>query len=141
VRVVPVPVSSIRITVEVMGVVVRLELAVVLDDPIGPFRHVGSEDRRREFAMVVGRQLVPDIVQQRRHDQFLVRAVAMRPGRGLERVLEPVDLKRQRLVLERPQLCQQAIDQAFGMLPLKLLEQEVVVASAVLHPGEAYAFH
>src|ERR1019366_9097281 len=54
--------TPVAIAAQVMGVVVALEQPVLFDDP-GHFRaHVRADDRRGEFRMIAGRQIVSQIV-------------------------------------------------------------------------------
>jgi hypothetical protein len=84
-------VARVAVMPQVMKVVIALEQAVVLDHPVGALADIGLEDGRSDGAVVVGRVDVADVVQQGRDDGFLVRLVAQRPRRALQRVLVAID--------------------------------------------------
>ena len=79
--------ARVAIPAEVVHVVIVLEQAVLRDDPGDLRPHVRPQDRRGELRVVVGRELIADIVQQCADDQLLVGAVALRARGGLQRVL------------------------------------------------------
>lgn len=100
-------------------------------------RTIGSKNSSGKLTVIVGRQLVADVVEEVGHDRLLVRAVAVGSGGTLETVLHSVDLEWERLVLEPPKQAQHSIDQALGVASLVLLDELIVLAGAVLHPGDA----
>ena len=121
-----------------MAVVDKLEQTVVAHDPVGALGHVGAQHQRRQLAVAMRGQQVVNVVQQRRHYHLLLRAVAVRPGRGLQRVLQPVDLVAAQRSGQRAELPQHPVRGAGGELVLEPCEQLVVLAGAVRHAGEAH---
>jgi len=85
---------------EVVKVVVALEQSVFLDHPSGVGMHVGLEDRCGELGVVVLGQEVADVMKKCRDHGLLVRAIALRARRGLERVRVTVDRLARIAVLE-----------------------------------------
>ncbi len=77
------------VAAQVVDVVVGLEQPVLLDDPgdFGP--HVGPQDAGRHLGVVVGREFVADVVDQRPEHEFLVGARGLGARRHLQRMLEP----------------------------------------------------
>src|ERR1700686_1809732 len=129
--------ASVAIAAEVMHVIVILEQTVLRHDP-GHFRaHVGTQYGRRHFGVIVGRKLIADVVNQRRHDHFLVGAVLHGAGGGLKTMPQPADGIACKGVIELTQVLEHAPAQADGILSLGLIEQEVVLPGAVLHAPEA----
>ena len=55
--------TGITIATAVMRIIIHLEHAVMLDDPVEFFGYERPQDCRRHFAMRIGRQIVTDIVQ------------------------------------------------------------------------------
>ena len=88
---VPKALAPVTICAEMMGVVVALEEPVLLDDPGDLRPHVRPDDGAGDFRVIERRQLVPHIVNERRDDELVIRAVAPRARRGLQRMLQPGD--------------------------------------------------
>src|ERR1700687_5763380 len=129
--------ASVAIAAEVMHVIVVLEQAVLRHDP-GHFRaHVGTQYGRRHFGVVVGGKLIADVVNQRRHDHFFVGAVLHGAGGDLKTMPQPADGIACKGVIELTQVLEHAPAQSDGILSLGLIQQEVVLPGAVLHPPEA----
>ena len=70
------------------------------------------EDRGGDVGMVVGAQRVADVVEQRHHDIVLALAAAVGAGRGLQRMLEPVDREAAIIAVEQLQMGEHAVGQA-----------------------------
>ena len=131
-------VARVAVAAVKMGVVDKLEQTVVTDDPVRALGHVGTQDEGGQLAVAVRGQRVVDVVQQRRNHQLLLRAVAVRPRRGLQRVLQPVDLVAGQRARQRAELSQHPVGGAGGELVLEPCEQLVILAGAVRHAGEAH---
>jgi len=65
---------------------------MVLYQPVIVLADIGPQDRGGEFRVVLRRQNVADIVEQRANHRFLIGPVAHGPGCRLQRVLISVDL-------------------------------------------------
>ena len=61
------PISQIAIHAEVMEIVIALESAVVLANPVNFLGHEGLDDRSRDFRVVIAAQRVADIVTEPLH--------------------------------------------------------------------------
>jgi hypothetical protein len=70
------PIACVAIATEVMHVVVVLEESVMLNDPgnFGP--HVRPYDGGCHFRVIVGRDLIADVVQKRGEDQLVIGPIA-----------------------------------------------------------------
>src|ERR1700730_3459463 len=99
-------IAPVAIAARVVGVVVRLEKPVLLDDP-GHFRsHIRPKDAGGYLGMIVRRKFVADVVDERCRDEFVISAVPERAGRSLQGMLETahrIPLKRGIQLLERAQ--------------------------------------
>ena len=119
-----------------MRVVEHLEDPVMLHHPCHVPAHEGAEDFRRHPVMVLRRQPVADVVQQGRHDPVDIRAVPFRPRGRLQPVFRPRDpVAFQRHKLLPPKLLQHAIGGQSKERLLQLMEQLVLLLSAVLSSG------
>jgi hypothetical protein len=78
--------AGIAIAAGVMRVVVALKQAVLLDDPRHLRAHIRPDDSRGDFRVIVRRQFIAHIVNERGDDEFVIRPIAQRPGRGLQGV-------------------------------------------------------
>ena len=130
--------ASVAITAEVMHVIVVLEQTVLRHDPAHFRSHVGAQYRRRELGVVVGRQLIADVVNERRHDHLFVGPVLHGAGGGLKTMPQPADRITFDGVIELAQALEHAPAQAEGIRPLGLIQQQIVLPGAVLHPPEAH---
>ena len=92
--------ARLRVEPDVVAVVAELEQPVHEHGPrhLGP--HVRPDDRRGELGVVVRRELVADVVDERGDDHVDVGAVALRPGGGLQRVPQPRHLVAGQAVVE-----------------------------------------
>ena len=86
------PLALVAVAADMVIVVVALEHRVVLHQPVVGLGDVGPQHGRREFAMILRRQIVADVVEQGDDHRLLVGLVAEGAGRGLQGVLQPVDL-------------------------------------------------
>lgn len=111
---------------------------MVLDDPVRRSAHVGLYHGGREIRVVLRRQHVADIVQQRRHDDLVLGAVAERAGRGLQRMLVAVDLVSLVAAMEQREVGQNAIRGRRDEGLRQLRHHGVVLGGAVLHPDVAH---
>src|SRR5581483_11067895 len=85
------PVPRIAIATQVVSVVVGLHQPVLLDDPGHLGAHVRAQHGGRELRVVVRRQLISNIMEQRGDQQLVIRTVRERSRRGLQRMAEPAD--------------------------------------------------
>ena len=69
---------------EMVRVVITLEESVLLDDPGNLGADVGADDACGDLGMVERRQLVAHVVNERRDDEFVVRAVLSRARGALQ---------------------------------------------------------
>ncbi len=78
------PIARIPIPAQMVRVVIRLHHPVLLDDPghLGP--HVRPQNTRRNLGVIVRSQLIPDVVNQCRNQQFLVGPVGVSPRGRLQ---------------------------------------------------------
>src|SRR5215471_3546748 len=76
VRTRPVMVPEPAVLFQVMKVVVALKDVMVLDDPPVLLAHVGAQDRRSQFCVILWRQHVADVVQQGSDNSFGVGSIA-----------------------------------------------------------------
>src|SRR5438477_471602 len=79
--------AGVPVLAVVMKVVIALEDAVMLHDPMGRAADIGLQQRRREVRVIFRRQHVADIVQEARGHGLLVRAAAKGAARGHGRKL------------------------------------------------------
>ena len=81
-------VAPVAVAAEMMRVVVALEETVLLDDPgdLGP--HIGPQNARGEFRMIVRRQIIAHVVNERSDDELVVRPVPPGTRRGLQRMFQ-----------------------------------------------------
>jgi len=78
------PIARIPVAPQVMSVVVRLHQPVLLDDPRHLRTHVGPENARCHFRVIVRSQLVTNVVNQGSNQQLLIGAVGMSSRRRLQ---------------------------------------------------------
>ena len=85
--------AHVPVITEMMEEVVTLEHFVMLDDPVDLRPHIGLEDRRAEFRVIVRRKEVADIVKQGGNDEFIIiiAPVVSGPACCLEAVFVAVD--------------------------------------------------
>ncbi len=88
--------------------------------------------------MVVRGQLIADIVEQGRGDHLLVRAFLHRARGGLKGMPQPADRIALQRMIELAQLLEHPVGETHGVLALGLIEQQVILAGAVLHPPKAH---
>src|SRR5229473_7171300 len=81
--------AGISIAVIVMRVVVSLEQAMLLDDPRDLGTHIGPDDPGGNFRVVVRRQIVAYVMNERGDDEFVIRTILERTRRGLQGVSQP----------------------------------------------------
>ncbi len=77
-------IAHVPIATVVVDVVIRLHQSVLLNNPSHFWPHIRPDDSRGHLSVVVRRKLITHIVDQRRDNQLIVRAVAQRPGRSLQ---------------------------------------------------------
>ena len=79
---------------------VSLKNAVVRDQPMIGFRYRGLDNRSGNCGVVVGREVVADVVHESAQNIFFVAAVAFGAGRSLQAVLEAIDRKAAEVVAQ-----------------------------------------
>src|SRR5260370_34427197 len=79
------------VPVIVMRVVVGLKQAMLFDDPRDPGTHIGPYDACGDLRVVVRRQIVTPIMNERGDDEFVIRAVLERARRALQGATQPAD--------------------------------------------------
>ncbi len=130
--------AGVPVFAVVAEVVVALEDAVMLDDPMGRTADVGLQQGGREVRVVLRRQHVTDIVQECCRHRLVVGAVAKGTRRGLQRMLVAVDLVAFIAVAQLRQIGEHPVDgrrdEGLGELP----HQRVVLGGAVLHADVAH---
>ena len=89
--------------------------------------------------MVEGAQRVADVVQQRHHHVGFVPPIAVRAGRGLQRMLQAVDRKPAEIAVEQPQVLQHALCQPAGKGHVIAGNDRPVFRCAFDHRGELRA--
>ena len=124
-----------------MAVVPELEQPVHEDGPgdLGP--DVGTDDGRGHLGVVLGRQVVADVVDERGHDHLDVGSVGLRSSGRLARVLEPTDLVSGDAVVQAAQSGQDPVGEPGDVGRLRALEELVVLEGTVLHAGELHRLH
>jgi hypothetical protein len=98
------PFAQVPVQPQVVEVIVALERAVILADPVFLFRHERLEDRGGDFRVVVGAQRIADVVQQRHDDIAFPAPVAVSARGGLQAVLEAIDRKPAEIAVEQPEV-------------------------------------
>src|SRR2546429_558252 len=129
--------ASVAITAEGMHVIVVLEQTVLRHEPGHFLTHVGAQYRRRELRVGVRRQLIAAVVNWGRHDHLFLGAVLHGAGGGLKTMPQPADRITLDASVELAQALEHAPAQAEGIRALGLIQQQVVLPGAVLHPPEA----
>src|SRR5277367_6871341 len=81
-------VACIAITAAEMNVIVILEQAMLFHDPGDLRTNVGPDNSGRYLGMIVRRHFIADVVDERRHDQLIVRAGALGASGRLQRVAQ-----------------------------------------------------
>jgi hypothetical protein len=100
------PIAQKTIAPEVMRVVVRLEKAVLGHDPSHFVTHVRAKYRCGNRRMVVGCEIITDVVHQSAEHHFVVCTRGLGTGCGLQRVREATDGVALQRGVESPQPCQ-----------------------------------
>ena len=117
-----------------MEVVIPLEDAVVLHDPVCLVIDIRCEQRRCSVAVVLGSEGIGDIVQQGANDQVNPLTIAERPGSGLQRMVVAVDLISKRWALEHAEHGRQVDDECTAGMFFKLRREHLVIGLVtVLH--------
>ena len=129
--------APVAVSAEVMGVVVALKQAVLLDDPGDLRPHVRPQDRGGDLGVSVGGKIVADVVDERRHHHLIIGPVLARAGRGLQRMREARHGVSAEAGLERTERGEDAVGERAQIVALVQLEELVILASPVLHLGEA----
>ena len=113
----------------VMREVVRLKQAMLFDDPgdLGP--HIRPDDCRGNLRVVVRREIIADIVNQCRNDQFIVRTCRESPGRRLQRVTESGHRVSEQRMIELRECIEQTIRQT---LPEGFQRSEFLLAHGMI---------
>src|SRR5580658_2191919 len=78
--------AGVTIAAPVVHVVVRLKQAVLLDDPADLGANVRPDNGGGELCVVIRRELVSEVMNERREHQLVVRAVLAGPRRTLQAV-------------------------------------------------------
>ncbi len=129
-------VAGVAVHAQVVEIVIPLEGAVVLADPVQFLADEGLDDRRRDLGMVVAPQRIAHVVEQRHHHIALVAAVAMRAGRGLQRMLEPAHRKAAEIAIEQLEMFEHAFGQVLGEGAVFPADDRPVFLGALLHRAE-----
>ena len=79
--------TGIRVFAEMVRVIRHLKDAMMRHDPVHLFTDIGFDNRRGQFGVIHGGEIVTNIVYQRRYDPLFVSAVLLRAGRCLQRML------------------------------------------------------
>src|ERR1700730_3410139 len=127
------PLARMAVAAEVMDVVIVLEQAVVLHDPGDLRSHVGPDDGRGKFRMIVGSELVAHVMNQGCHDQLLIRAASHGPRRRLQGMLEAAYRKALQRIVQFHQRTQNGVGQMLRLLALEAVQQLVVLPRALVH--------
>jgi hypothetical protein len=135
-RVILEAIARIAVAAEMVHVIVILEQAVLLDDPGHLGAHVRTDDGGGEFGVIVGRQLVADIVDQCRQQQLIVGAVVESAGGYLQAMPEPADRISCQGMIQPAQRLEYAIGQSCGIVALRSVQQQVILTATVLHPAK-----
>jgi hypothetical protein len=118
-----------------MGIINHLEGAVVLDHPGHLLAQERAHDLGGEAVVVLRRQTVADVMQQRRHHPVDIGAIAPRPGRRLQRVLQPGDAVACQGFLALPgQFAQQPVRRAFVEWLFQLVQHLVFFLCRLVEP-------
>ncbi len=129
-------IAQIPIETEMVEEVVALEDPVLLYHPVVALGHERLDDRRPDVRMVVGRERVADVVEQRARDVLVIPIGAIRARRRLQRVREPVDVEPAVVPVEEAQVIHHAVGEA-GVVPeLRLRDALPVEPSALGHRSE-----
>jgi hypothetical protein len=91
--------------------------------------------------MVLRRDDVADIVQQRHHHALLVGAVAQRSARRLQRMLVAVDRIADGVAGQLPEHGQHGIRQGVDMLQIAAVDDVEILDRRIVHPGELGVVH
>ena len=135
---VPVAVAGVAVVAKVVGVVVALEQAVLADNPVGAFRYIGAQHGGGQFAVVVRRQQIANVVQQGGNYHFLVGIIPVGAGGRLQRMLQAVHLIAGQGAGQAGQLRQHPVGGGGGEFRLQTRQQFVVGAGAGSHAGKGY---
>jgi len=138
----PHDVTGVTITAEVMEVVVALEQAVVPDDPVGAFIHVGLEDLCGHGAVVLRGYRISDVVEQGGDHHLVGFTVPKCPGGALQGVPVAVDPVAEGRPPHRPECAHDLVGQVSCPVGCHLGEDQfVVLAGSIGHVHEADSFH
>jgi hypothetical protein len=129
--------AHVAVEAEVFEKVVALEDGVLLDEPQVPFGHERREDRRGNVGMVVAAERVADVVEQRAHHVLGVAAVALRPARGLQAMLEPADGIAAGVACEQAEVGEHAVRQLLVVGACVRGDHAPVLGGSVAHLAEA----
>jgi hypothetical protein len=86
--------------------------------------------------MIERAERIADVVEQRHHDIFLIAAIAVRAGRGLQAMLEPIDRKAAIVAAEQLQMVEDAPAIVRGELLLLARDDVPVFLRPVDHRAE-----
>ena len=125
--------ARVPLHAEEMEIVIALEGAVVLADPVHFLAHERLDDRGGDFRVVIAAQRVADIVEQRHHDVLLVAPVAMRASRGLEGMLQPADREAAEIAVEQLEMIENPVRQPFGESAVFASDDRPILGGAFLH--------
>lgn len=84
--------APVRILIRLNAAMVELEYPVMANDPVHLFAHIGAQERRGEFRVIVRREQVAKVMQQGADDQIVVRPIPRGARRGLQHVVQDADL-------------------------------------------------
>ena len=108
------------------------------DDPGDLLAHVGTQYCGGDGGVVIGRELIADVMHQCRDHQLIVSAIAPSPCRRLQRVLQPADPVTLQSGAQLAQRVQDDIRQAAG-IPVRFgIEEFIFLTRAVFHLPEGH---
>ena len=131
--------AHVPVHAQIMEEVIPLENGVMLHHPVIGFADKGFQQNRCHVGMVEGAKGIADVMQQGADDVFIVLAVAMGEGGGLQAVLEPVDPEPAEIAFQQPQVRHDPVRQSFAELAKIIGNDLPVLGLAVLHVGEGGA--
>ena len=132
---------GVAVAAAVVEVVVALEQAVVAHDPMVALADERAKDGGGHLAVVVRRQHVADVVEQRADDGFFVRAVALGAGGRLQRVRIAIDLVAERVAAHSRKQRHQRIRHVGSRGGVERREEGVLLRGAVGHAREGDGLH
>ena len=106
-------VARIAIQPDMMEKIIALKHAVILQHEIILLGNKRLQYGGAQFGMIERAQKVTNIMQKRANDIFLITAIFMGAGRGLQAVLQAVNGKAAKIAFQHLQMGQHTIRQGF----------------------------